>query len=275
MKRLLILALALATMLALAAPVGAKKPPRLELGVTIEANLWWANADGDLIVYTIEVAEVPGYSWTIDTSEFTGARTPSEIGCDESSCVQTYVVDARDFSDDEGNVIENPAPVINTVEVIFTAGSETVLKSASTAVDMYPIKPCGFPSGAFDDFDHGGACIHEFDVFDYGTWTIVSKPDYSRAGRNPGLTMRDHVPGNWCMDADTVAVGPKPTPASLTMSVSLPNPFLTGRAWKEIGMCTELGGHGACTEPDCSLAVGNPHSFVLVAPPGTVSASRP
>ena len=72
MKRLLILTLALATMLALAAPVGAAKPDKPgkpgksgPVDVTIDANLIWVNAAGDAIYYTINVTSSETISDTV------------------------------------------------------------------------------------------------------------------------------------------------------------------------------------------------------------------
>ena len=268
MRKILILALALLTMVGLAAPVGAAKGGKPgkpgPVGVTIDANLYWVNAAGDTIYYTITVTS---------SQAITDAMVELSVNDDVATLFSGTLEEGSSL------VLEYAYFVValpdGDIEALVTVWNGTeALASDSTSVVVEPVAKClfaGTDTSLTMTAHAGGVCWYDFDP---GYWEIVAEPDYTIAGRNPGMTIRDHMPGNWCMVGETVTEGGSRTrPASITRYVDLPteNPFGYGE-WFEVGVCG-LGGHGVCTDEDCFFPIGNPATFVLWAPAGTVTAN--
>lgn len=261
MKRLLILTLALAVLVAVAAPVGAAqggkhgKPSAISL--SIEADLWWANVSGDQITYTIGVDNRTGTALSGVTVRFIDNGDASSTLLDDNSLAnginwfeEVYLVDEDDVASAEGSVADLP-PIVGTVTVTF--GDRT--ESATDMVDAKPLPRCPFSGdeGGLSMSDWvGGPCYYPFAPDGY--WTIVAMVAPGRHHPHDLVfTMRDHYPGNWCM-----ADAPDGSDDRFTMYVFFP----------EKGICLQ-GGMGGDEMP-----VGNPDNFVLVAPPGTVTATH-
>lgn len=256
MKRTSILILTVAMFVALAAPVGAAKGGKPgkpnAVDVSIEADLWWANVAGDRITYTIRVdnqtsSALAGYISFIDNS---GNRTTLDGGPLAPGMTRLehiYLVRDEDLAG------ADPDPIIGTVSVAF--GSPQAIESASDTVEAVPVPPCPFtgtePDLSMTDWA-GGPCYHPFTPS--GNWTISAT---LAAGKHHPhdlvFTMRDHYPGNWCMVS-----APDGTDDRFTMFVFFPAD----------GICLQGGMQGE------TMPVGNTANFVLVAPPGDVTATR-
>ena len=261
------------------APAGMAKPDkpgkptndgRSLVTATADANLAWVNAAGDVIHYRIEVSASEtvvarvdfstndGTVWTI----FDGSLTAGP-----HSYLETYAVTDADL----GATGEQVA--IEASVAVLVDGAPVAHDAVSVIGERIDRCPFVESDGVLTAYSYaGGICWFDFAP---GEWSIISEPDYPEAGRNPRVTMRDHLPGNWCQvgEAETVG-GSRTQPASITIPVSLPseNPFGFGQ-WFDVGVCG-LGGLGRCTDPECFLPVGNPHTFVLDAPAGVVTATE-
>jgi hypothetical protein len=265
MKRILILILALATMLALAAPVGAAKGGKPgkpgtsgPVDVTLEANMGSVHAVGDTIYYTI----------TVTSSEATDGAVV-ELFVDGAT-VERFVVSLGAGSsldlDYFYTVATLPDGYLDASVTVLVDG--VAIASATTTVGFWVIDECGFEEveGLLTMTHPGGDCRYDFAP---GYWEMVAYPDRNIARRYPVVTMRDDVPGNWCTVGDAVKQG-----GSITRYVDLPaqNPFGYGDWW-EVGVCG-FGGQGMCTDAECFFPTGNPATFALTAPEGTVTAER-
>lgn len=249
MRRALIVCLVLAVPLAMATPVMAGKPnkppkPSKGLEVSIEANLYAWNVEGDEILFDLMVKR-PSLEEVVVTLVINGETMdlPSpEPDWSEWSSVFVYTVP---YSSEPGT---DPPTIVATL----TANSV----SDSVTVEAWPVGACPdvIASGGTEPEYAGGICYASFAP---GYWTIVAEPE--APSDRFALTMRDHVPGNWCMVGEETRG--KPTGAQ-TIEVFIP----------EDGVCL-LGGRGVCTESDCYFAIGNPANFVLAAPAGTVTAT--
>jgi hypothetical protein len=199
MKRLLAIGVALAMILA-AAPAGAKppkKPPKGLVEVEISANLWALNLAGDTIEYTISVTNKTG-------DDLTGVRVTSEVlGSDPEPFVLLDTGLIVLPTDGEVYVATHdvdplpPEELVNTVTV--TVGG--VVKTASVATSVWDLGTnnlCSWDGAGFLETiqTEYKPCLW---VSEPGSWdlTIVS----TTSGKKPAnvqVTVRDHVPGNWC-----------------------------------------------------------------------------
>ena len=243
----------MAMLIVLAAPVGAAKggKPGKPSGVdvSIEADLWWANVTGDRIKYTIGVDNQTGAALTadiifIDNFGISTTLDGGPLAPGMTLLEHIYLVTPGDLAG------ADPDPIIGAVSVAF--GSPQTIESASDTVEAEPVPQCPFTSteGVLSMEWAGGPCYYPYA---YGDWTIEAK--LATGKHHPHdlvFTMRDHYPGNWCM-----VPPPDETNDRFTLFVHFP-----------IGGICELGGMQGETMP-----VGNPDNFVLVAPPGIVTAT--
>lgn len=266
MKRIPILVLALATMLALAAPVGAAKPDKPgkpgtsgPVDVTLEANLGSVHAVEDKIYYTI----------TVISSEYMSDAIV-ELSVNDGAAIELFTGNLNAGSSLDLDYFYTVAtmPTSDIEASVDVVVNGVAIASATTSVGFWAIDECGFEesAGSLTMVHPGGDCRYGFAP---GYWEIVAYPDRNIARRYPVMTMRDDVPGNWCTVSDPVKEG-----GSITRYVDLPtaNPFGYGEWW-EVGVCG-FGGQGMCTDAECFFPTGNPATFVLTAPEGTVTAER-
>ena len=258
MKRSWIMLVAIAMALAIAAPATGKRPPKpnpaaAPVAVYVEAGPLWVHEPGDIIAYTVHVQnkdQDTAVTITVTPTDFT-ANPPAEVFTLEGGATGVAVLhrtlDKSDF----------PPPgtegeITGTVDITYTLGDQQGLVSVetSTVADLY--LPCadGASVGAFEDVlvPAGDACIWKPDSDGPRFWTITVKPDPdNRVPSQMAVTMRDHVPGNWCT-TDGSGGGAytrwdRNDPEPLVLNVFLP----------KSGVC--LGGG--------EWPIGNPDSFYL------------
>jgi hypothetical protein len=196
----LVVVLALAMIWALALPGVAKKPDNPGKGdkapftvqvdlvdVTHDYPFYWVNAVGDEFRFrvTIDGASSPEVRWTIDGVDG-GPAFGSEVYVEHAATSDTDIL--ATFT-----VVDGPATVTAdvTVDVALEPDCEDegLVKNADGSYSGYLTVPCRWsPTDGNGDFLPG-------------YWDVTLIPDAGVKG-NPswGSTLRDHVPGNWCVE---------------------------------------------------------------------------
>jgi len=250
----------------LAAPASAKKgghpgaPSGTGLEVTVEpsGNMMWANSVGDEILFDITVTNTSGgdlegsVTWddeqigTFDLGK-NESWTRLYLGNDPESNPYVYTVDESDFLN--APVSEQSPVTVGTVTATST-GAE-VTDSDDAVMTAYPIALCPEPD-EFGSFSFGPNSEYlecsftaEADSYWQLSTLVAKKPHGKSAG--PGATVRDGVPGNWCMYGDPVVDG-----ESVAQMVHFPTAKTNGNI-----VCGQ-GGAGGETIP-----VRNPNTFYL------------
>lgn len=243
----------------LGAPAAAKKgghpgsPSGTGLEVTVEPSggYMWANSVGDEILFDITVTNSSGgplegvavyFSGTL-LATFNLARNASW------STQHTYTVLGGDLAGTPNNT--QSSVTVGTV----TASVGTVTDSDDAVMTAYPVPSCGqSSSGAAFTF----APTDDYSVCSFsgtGSWTLVTTLSKPVRGKNvSGATVRDGVPGNWCMVGEGVADG-----YTVTQQVLLPDD----------GICLQ-GGAGGDTIP-----VRNTETFYLATWVGSEVVASP
>lgn len=250
-RRLLMLAVVLALPLAMmatasAAPKGDRfcqdNPDHHRCGgdpqglveVSIEANLTKAHETGDTIHYTFVVTN------GLDDEEVTVTDTLETLNeivlAGVSDFESSYVLDDSDMETET---------LTNTV--IATASSETRQATATVEVDEYEL--CDDPDGDGVFSTDASVCIWKPAP---GDWKISVVPDSTRPTRVM-ITVRDHVPGNWCPQGITERWRPDGDPVVTTVSI----PEWDPGTWAGGQVCSIGGAAGAFYD------VGTPDSFYL------------
>jgi hypothetical protein len=253
MRRIWLLLLVMVTALAVAAPAIGKNPPvapspiAAPLAVYVDAGPLWVHEAGDIITYTVNVENKDrssDASVSVTTDFDTVPRTLVLEGGDTGSVVFSRTVIPSDF-------LEGEAVGTVTVAYIIDEQSGTdIVERVSTVAVLY--EPCIENGGGFTDVlvKSGNACIWK--PITVGDWQVTAVPPPGVKFRAQAMTMRDHVPGNWCTpDGSGGGVyerwGPKDEVPDLLLDVFIPPD----------GVCLG-GGAGGATMP-----VGNTDSFYL------------
>jgi hypothetical protein len=148
---------------------------------------------------------------------------------------RSYVLDDSDMETET---------LTNTVTA--TAPSETRQATATVEVDKYEV--CEEDSNGVISTD-ASVCIWKPGP---GNWTISVVPDSTRSTRVM-ITVRDHVPGNWCPQGITDRWRPGGNSVKTTVSI----PEWDPDAWAGESICPIGGAAGAFYN------VGTPSSFYL------------
>jgi hypothetical protein len=231
--------LAIATV-AWGAPGGAPgKPgggggPKGRVEVSIDANLIWAHEVGDTIFYTFGVTNDSGETVTVT---------------DEKTRLDDTVPADGELKTFEGSYSLTPGDMgtknfTNTVTATWPNGKT----HATATVEVTEYGLCDDDGDGIFQTD-ASVCIWKPGP---GTWTISVMPDSTRRTR-VRITVRDHVPGNWCPQGVTEdwRRGDGPVQATVTIP-SLPDP------WLGDPVCP-IGGY----EGGEFFDVGTPSSFYL------------
>ena len=267
MKRIALPILILAMGLAIASPVGAVKPCELDpshpsckddpppvssVELTIEANLLWAQEASDTIIYTISV-DPPSADVEIASS------LPAELVGEEGVFRQEYPVAPHYVGFQLG---DDPITLTNTVEA--TIGDEVVATASADVELHHDYEECVFTTDLDDpQLMTSWACIWK--PTEPGVWRVTVDPTpvaRQQGANNIQITLRDHIPGNWCEAGvnEKWKWGEDPVWTDFTIPdwtlVSLGDP-----------VCPSGGAGGDF------FAVGAPDSFYLVAS-GYVSVSK-
>jgi hypothetical protein len=178
--------------------------PSGDVEITVEPNLPWTQEGTDTVIYEISVIK-PSELTVVVTSSLSGEV--GAIGPDASTIYQAYVVAPHYVG-----LGADPITLTNTVEAI--AGGE-VLATASADVQLHnDIPPCGLVEGETKLIP--GVCI--WTPTDHGDWTVSVLPDANRP-TNVQITLRDHVPGNWCPSGIRAKWRPGEEPVTTTFTI--------------------------------------------------------
>jgi hypothetical protein len=196
----------------LAAPASAKKggkpgpPSGTGLEVTVDTgSAMWANSVGDQIPFDITVTNTSGedldvvVTWDLEVlATFDLARNASW------STTYQYMVVALDFA----NAPEHEQSSVSVGTVKAVAGD--IKDSDDAVMTAYPIPPCDVDSGGVVTFGPNSEYSEcSFSAEPDSSWMLTTTLQRMPHGKNlqPGATVRDGVPGNWCMDGDPVIDG--------------------------------------------------------------------
>jgi hypothetical protein len=263
MRRVWILLMVVAMALAVAAPATGKKPvdkpnpPAAPIAAYVEAGPWWIHEAGDVIVHTVHVQNK-----TSDTPIDVTVSTDFEVGPVELSVLggTTEVTQLERLVSPDDVAVEGE--ITGTVTVSYEIDKPVVIvQEVSTVVSLYPNCDPGIDRGT-PVAQEAGICIWHTDL--RGAWTISAVAEDKKA-QGMTVTLRDHVPGNWCTTDGSgggvhVRWHPKDkTHGPLTLDVFLPDSddALDGNEPLGDGVCFG-GGAGGATMP-----IGNPDSFYL------------
>jgi hypothetical protein len=166
--------------------------------------------------------------------------TVEEEDEEEDNIVRTYV---RSYVLNDNDM--ETETLTNTVTA--TAPSETRQATATVEVDKYELCPEPDGDGVFST--DASVCIWKPGP---GNWTISVVPDSTRSTRVM-ITVRDHVPGNWCPQGITAKWRPGGDPVETTVSI----PEWDPDTWAGESICPIGGAAGAFYN------VGTPSSFYL------------
>jgi hypothetical protein len=273
MKRFWILIVVVAMALAMAGPATGKKPEgkpnpnAAPIAAYVENGPWWVHEAGDVIVYAVNVQnKTRATPITVTVSTDFGDEEVAKLV--EGGTTEVVVV-KRTVLEEEVPAYGISEEIVSTVTVAYQLDGMdepvTIDLDEGTVVERY--RSCGFDKRelggtATVDMTDGTACIWHTDQ--RGAWTISVLPvDPIVSGMS--VTLRDHVPGNWCTPDGSgggayVRWHPKDdTRNPLTLDVFLPNESdpLGGGILLGDGVCYG-GGAGGATMQD-----GNPDSFYL------------
>jgi hypothetical protein len=226
----------------------------------------WVSQEGDVIVVRLIVEPSDSASSTTisvcDSHEIFAACSSALI---ETIDGPAGVVDSAPYSvtdlfgtvDKRGNFSGSFTFTVTIEEV----GGETL--SVTTEVPWTPDDDCvRNPDGSYTI---DGVCI--WTPSQLGMWDIRIVEAYGRTGnsrRLPSLTVRDHVPGNWCLVPDGGYFAPQQeewgfldgwSPDGTTRTVYLPTGEVPG---EHPGVCLKEGAGGRNT-----MGVGDSRSFYV------------
>jgi hypothetical protein len=259
----ILLLLALMVSAALAVPAAAAKPNKSgppappALGVEVETvdvthrapdvlPFYWIDAPGDLVGYQVTVTragdETPTVSDSFGTTyHATALGGGSYVFLSDSP----YEVTAEDY-----DTIQNPGQeLIN--EVTVTAGGTT--KKVSIATEIHQFADCG---DGFSMAQRGDYVMCRWTPAGLGFWSITVTPESLPSSLSFLITLRDHVPGNWCVVPDGVGGFVEGTGR---LSVRRPA--------EEIELHVYLPADGLCLEGGMGgdfLGVGNSADFYMM-----------
>jgi len=268
MRRFWILFVVVAMALAIAGPATGKKlegepnPQAAPIAVYVENGPWWVHEAGDVIVYTVHV-ENKTRSTPIEVTVSTDFGTGPVVSTVEGGTTEVVVFE-RTVLDSEVPAYGTSGEIVGTITVAYDMdGPVSIVLEEGTVVECY--NDCGIPSAGgteIVDMTDGTACIWHTD--ERGAWTISVLPVDLKV-RDLTVTLRDHVPGNWCTPDGSgggayVRWHPKDaTRDPLTLDVFLPDAEDTLGDGDPLGdgVCCG-GGAGGDTMQD-----GSPNSFYL------------
>lgn len=247
MKKTWIILLIVAVALALAMPAAGKGKPNI--AVDLDAAPIWVHEADDEISYEVSVQNKTRQAVTVDVwFDEVLAKENLEVPARQTENVSLGSKRVGDFP--EFTACGESCMLTESVTVAY-AGGEVV---AETSTDLMPYDRCVLP-GPLD----GAACIWTPDST--GQWTVTVQP--GSKPHNTLVTVRDHVPGNWCVLPDgsggVFSDRWRPSDGPIELPVYLPAD----------GKCLGNGAGGESIEP-----VGNPTSFYLVAK-GMVTVTQP
>jgi len=265
MKRFWMMLLTISVVLVIALPAGVAKPgkgpkpPKAEpIAVSLYVNPMWVHEDADVLRYTVTLENKT--SDTIDGIRVNlSAATPTieiwagSIGPNESVAFDGGSRNVSEFPDSGDCLDGEECPLLATAEVLIGVNPLTQVTMST------PLIP--YPSCNFNEVS-GGVCI--WTPPQTGVWKITlapTPPNNPKRNFTASVSVRDHVPGNWC-------------------SLAVDGSWGFGERWRDgddpidgevylpgVENFLELGlGDGVCLAGGAGgdyFAVGNPDSFYL------------
>ena len=267
MRRFWLLLLAITTILVIALPAGAVKPPLSALiTASLDGGPMWVHEAGDVIEYSVTVQNKSRAPVDVEVFYADDDDVPQSLPI-EIEAKNTYVekdLFSRTVTSDhiDGCLEDQDCDLFAEVTVRYPdEGPLIAIVETSTLID--PVDECIFLEG-IPRFTESGLCIWK--PSPPGTWEVSAVPVLeSNRPTNLMMTMRDGVPGNWCTLPDGSGgvvqdrwLRDRPDTDPVVLDVFLPGE----NGDLDDGMCL-MGGAGVCTDDDCYFAVGNPESFYL------------
>jgi hypothetical protein len=275
MRRFWILIVVLAMALAMAGPATGKKPEgkpnpnAAPIAVHVENGPWMVHEVGDIIVYAVYVqnkTRTTPITVTVSndfgvksvTKKIVGGTTVPVVFEREVLKVPPYTTFPPYGT--SGEIVDT---ITVTYEMDELDEEVTIVLEEGTLVESY--RPCGFTDDdgtVTVDVTDGTACIWHTDQ--RGAFTISVVPVDPKS-HGMSVTLRDHVPGNWCTPDGSGGgayvrwPSKDDAPKLLTLDVFLPDAEdrLDGGVPLGDGVCYG-GGAGGATMLD-----GSPDSFYL------------
>jgi hypothetical protein len=262
----------------LAAPASAKKggkpgPPSgtgLEVTVEPSSTFMWANSVGDEILFDITVTNTSGNDLYVTVAfskdgEALGTWDASSEGTavlqknDTWSEVYTYHaedVDLNGPSNEQNPVTAGTAVANGWLDEPVGNTPSDASDTADAVMTAYPIPECPIDSDSVIRFAPDEYLECSFTAEPNSYWLLTTTLQRMPHGKNlqPVATVRDGVPGNWCMDGDPVIDG-----VTVTQTAYFPAD----------GVCLQ-GGAGGDTIP-----VRNSNTFYLAAWAGNSVEAEP
>jgi hypothetical protein len=250
----------------LAAPASAKKggkpgpPSGTGLEVTVDTgSAMWANSVGDQIPFDITVTNTSGEDLDVVVTWDDTELETLNLAKDASwSTTYQYMVVESDFAN--APVSEQSPVTVGTVTATST-GAE-VTDSDDAVMTAYPIPPCDVDSDGVVTFGPNSEYSEcSFSAEPDSSWMLTTTLQRMPHGKNlqPGATVRDGVPGNWCMVGEVVSNG-----RVVTQEVYFPGANVDG------DIVCEQGGAGGETFP-----VRNANTFYLATWAGNSVEATP
>jgi hypothetical protein len=202
MRRFWILFVVVAMALAIATPATGKKPPNkpnpsaAPIAAYVENGPWWVHEAGDVIVYSVNVQnKTSNTSIAVTVSTDFIAKPARPVILDVNGGTTGVVVFERTVLEDEVPPYGISGEIVGTITVAYDVdGPVTIVLEEGTAVDRYNDCDLEIDSGTAVE-QEAGACIWNTDQ--RGAWTISVVPVDEKV-KGMSVTLRDHVPGNWC-----------------------------------------------------------------------------
>jgi hypothetical protein len=220
----ILLLLALMVSAALVVPAAAAKPNKPgppappALGVVVETvdvthdadgdgeldvlPFWWIANEGDQVGYKVTVTNAGDVVPTVSDLINTDLELAPELS-DPGKGQYVFLSDSpyKVTADDYGTIQEPNEELIHTVTV--TAG-DTATKTVSIATEIHQFADCGDGFSLAQRRDYV-MCRWTLGATDEpGFWSITVTPDPPDlpSPLSFNITLRDHVPGNWCVVPD-------------------------------------------------------------------------
>jgi hypothetical protein len=211
----ILLLLALMVSAASVVPAAAAKPNKPgppappALGVEVETvdvthrapevlPFYWVDGVGDLVGYRVTVTNAGDVVPTVSDSESRDTRLYLDSDLSDPGKGQYVFLSLSPYevtTDDYGTIEDPGEELIN--EVTVTAGGTK--KTVSIATEIHQFAACNAEFSLVQRRDY---VMCRWTPDEPGFWSITVTPKPLPSSLSFGITLRDHVPGNWCVVPD-------------------------------------------------------------------------